>query len=45
LIGLVIEDQGGDDTTGRIERMLRELEVRHGIATGLPAGINLAPAG
>lgn len=45
LIGLVIED---NPDIGRIERMLRELEARHGIATvplELPADLSLAPAG
>jgi prepilin-type N-terminal cleavage/methylation domain-containing protein len=46
LIGLVIKDENPD--IGRIERMLRELEARHGIATlplELSAEISLAPAG
>ena len=45
LIGMVLEDE---PDLGRIERMLHELEARHGIATApleLPAELSLAPAG
>jgi len=45
LIGLLLEDQ---PQIGKVERMLHELEARHGIVTApleLPVEISLAPAG
>lgn len=46
---MVVEKRDDDPVIiGRIERMLRELEARHGIVAApleLPAGISLAPAG
>jgi len=48
LIGLLQEDDGNPRDNARIERILRGLEARHGIATlplELPAELSLAPAG
>jgi prepilin-type N-terminal cleavage/methylation domain-containing protein len=47
LIGLLRKD-GPRTDLGQVERILRELETRHGIATApleLPAELSLAPAG